>query len=215
MDHKHSVITIDYRERPSGIPQMLRNEFSYMTFGNLNAGDYQIHNTIIIERKTAQDFIRSLTHQELFNQCKKLKQSGFPVLMIIEGNPLKTSSEIKTKAVKGTLLAITGCWQIPVFYTSSKQETAKTILRLSQNEIVSKRAPIARKAKPKHLVNKQLFFLQGLPGISKILSYDLLKEFKTIEKLLVADIKSLQKIRGIGKTKAQNIYNFLHKEFNP
>ncbi len=207
-------LIIDHREKSSGIPENIMDELSNASFKNLKAGDYLIPQKLLIERKTASDLIRSLKSHILFEQCKKLKTNTLPVLMIVEGNPLRTNSMISKPAVKGALLSITACWQIPVFYTSSKQETAKTILRLSQNEILSKRAPIARKAKPKRLVNKQLFFLQGLPGISKKLSYDLLKEFKTIEQIMRADEISLQKIKGIGRTKAELIINFLHEKFS-
>lgn len=157
--------------------------------------------------------IQSLKNHILFEQCKKLKMNALPVLMIIEGNPLRTNSMITKSAVKGALLAITSCWQIPVHYTSNKSDTADTIIKLYQNEIMDRTSLLTRRTKPKRLHNQQLFFLQGLPGISKILSFELLKEFKTIEKVLLADNKSLQKIKGIGKTKSQKIHDFLHQKF--
>lgn len=204
---------IDYRERASGIPGMLKDEISNIGFKNLNAGDYFIPHKILIERKTAVDLIQSLKTHVLFGQCKKLKNQSLPVLMIIEGNPLRTASMISKTAVKGALLSITSCWQIPVYYTATACETANTIIKIVEHEVRTHSSLLTNRTKPKRFHSHQLFFVQGLPGISKKLSYDLLNEFRTIEKVLLADCKSLQKIRGIGKTKAQKIHNFLHQPF--
>ncbi|MCF8233546.1 MAG: hypothetical protein K9G67_00145 [Bacteroidales bacterium] len=206
---------IDYRERASGIPEILKDKLSNIGFKNLNAGDYLIPHKVLVERKTAVDLIQSLKTQVLFGQCKKLKNQSLPVLMIIEGNPLRTTSMISKTAVKGALLSITSCWQIPVYYTATACETANTIVKIVQHEERIHNRLLTKGTKPKRLHSHQLFFVQGLPGISKKLSYDLLKEFRTIEKVLFADCKSLQKIRGIGKTKAQKIHDFLHQPFEP
>jgi len=205
---------IDYRERASGIPEILKDELLNIGFKNLYAGDYLIPHKILIERKTAFDLIQSLKNHVLFEQCKKLTTQSLPVLMIIEGNPLRTISIISKSAVKGALLSITSCWQIPIYYTSTASDTANTIIKLYQNEITGRNYLLTKRTKPKRLYNHQLFFLQGLPGISKKLSYDLLKEFKTIKNVLLADSQSLKGIRGIGKTKAKKIYDFLHTEFS-
>ena len=66
-------ITADYREKPSGIPDLLLKENIELTTENMKAGDYLINNHLLAERKTGEDFIQSLINNRLFGQCLKLK----------------------------------------------------------------------------------------------------------------------------------------------
>ena len=53
-------ITCDFREKRSGIPEMLIQKNAEVGFSNLIAGDYIINNQIIVERKSAEDCISFL-----------------------------------------------------------------------------------------------------------------------------------------------------------
>ena len=69
-------ITCDFRERHSGIPKLLADKKFDISFSSLIAGDYIIHNQIIVERKTAKDIIQSILDNRLFEQCSKLKKES-------------------------------------------------------------------------------------------------------------------------------------------
>ncbi|MCF8230015.1 MAG: hypothetical protein K9G58_11935 [Bacteroidales bacterium] len=214
MKQNFILITADHREKASSIPDQLKNKyFLTLEYKLLKSGDYLINNQFLIERKTNQDFIRSLIGNQLFEQCRKIKQSRLPSLLIIEGNPFHTNSKISSQAIKAALLAITASWQIPVFYSSDQKDTAHTILKLAKSSFYPRTMFLQREPKPKKIRSKQSFFVQGLPGISKTLSHQLLLEFQTIENLIKSDVKTLMKIRGIGKKKAETIYEFIHKKF--
>ena len=62
--------------------------------------------------------------------------------------------------------------------------------------------------KPKKAQRQQDYFIQGLPGIGPGLAHRLLFHFKTIDQIVLADIKSLEKVEGIGKEKAAKLFNF-------
>ncbi len=207
------MLYIDHREKRSGIPALLEKRGIPIGFKKLDAGDYQLNNILLIERKSKTDFVRSILDNSLFPQCGKLKNSGYSSLMIIEGNPYLSGSEISKPAIKGTLLSITTNWQIPIFYSSGKEDTAVTIERLIHQFHNNAAGFLKRRSKPKRYRNKQVFFVEGLPGISHILARKLLHEFKTISELVHANVEELVIVNGIGKTRANNIYNFLHRKF--
>lgn len=51
----------------------------------MGVGDYQITDDIIIERKTVEDFSKSITDKRLYQQAKELVSNCNHPLMIIEG----------------------------------------------------------------------------------------------------------------------------------
>lgn len=113
---KNIGILADYREKRSGIPELLMQSEINVKVVNLVAGDYLIDEQVIVERKTNEDFIQSLLCNRLFEQCSKLKRESDFQLFIIEGDPYRTNHDISQQAVKGALLSISAAWQIPVFY---------------------------------------------------------------------------------------------------
>ncbi|MEO8211435.1 MAG: ERCC4 domain-containing protein, partial [bacterium] len=78
-------ITCDFREKHSGIPKLLADNKVNVSFSSLSTGDYIINDQIIVERKTAEDFIQSIMDNRLFEQCSKLKKDSRRVLILMEG----------------------------------------------------------------------------------------------------------------------------------
>lgn len=205
-------ITADYRETPSGIPDLLSSfENVELKLENMKAGDYFLNNNLLIERKSKEDFVQSLMQNRLFEQCLKLVKNSKHRLFIVEGNPYKTNHEIKPEAIKGALLSISVSWQIPMFFTKNAKDTSKLIL-LAGNQMLKTEIYVKRKGhKPKREKNLQLFFLQGLPLVGPGLALRLSEHFGNIEKIMKSPEKELQKISGIGKEKAKKIHSFIRE----
>ena len=205
------IIIADNRELNSGIPDLLEASGVHVVMQQLVAGDYMIHDEIVIERKTKEDFVQSIINGQLFGQCAKLKRTGAVPLIIVEGNPYRTLHDISTEAVKGALLSVSISWQIPVIRSSGPEDTAR-LLMMAASKQENPPVFIRRKGiKPKKLQRQQHYILQGLPGVGPALAYRLLHHFKTIERIVLADVKSLEQIEGIGKNKAEAIFNFFRK----
>ncbi|MEM1868772.1 MAG: ERCC4 domain-containing protein, partial [Acidilobaceae archaeon] len=64
-------IYVDYREENSGIPGILESLGLIVIREYLEIGDYIIPGDIIIERKTAEDYINSLYDGRLFDQISR------------------------------------------------------------------------------------------------------------------------------------------------
>ena len=202
-------IIADYRENVSGIPQKLLELGIKTTVQVLTKGDYLINNQILVERKTKEDFVLSLMQNRLFKQCANLKKANNYPLLLIEGNPYKTKHDISREAIRGTLLSVSLSWQIPIVYSLNTNETAQMLIHAAKQNLQEKFMFQRTGYKPKTMIKKQLYFLQGLPSVGGKIAIELLKQFGTIEKIISATEKELQNVGGIGKGKATKIRNFI------
>ena len=203
------IITADYREKPSGIPDLLLQNGVVVNFIQLKVGDYVINNEIVVERKSAEDFVQSLVSGRLFGQCASLSKTCLRPLLLLEGNPYKTAHKIDQQAIKGALLSIVTAWQVPVIHSKNHQDSAAMLLILSKQTMSQSHLVRFSSYKPKRIKNHRLRFLQGLPKIGAVTASRLLEHFGSIEAVVNADIKALQEVKGVGKIMAVKIKAFL------
>jgi len=209
MPQSQIIITADYREKTSGIPDRLIEEGAIVNFLNLKAGDYIINNEIIIERKSAEDFVQSVISGRLFTQCVLLKKMFMNPLLILEGDPYNTLHKIDTRAIKGALLSIVASWQIPIVYSDNTMDSAAAILMLSKQKLQQVSLMNYNCYKPKKIKSHRLKFLQGLPKTGPVIADRLLDKFGSIQAVVNADVKALMEVDGIGKVMAEKIRTFI------
>ena len=208
-------IIVDDRETPSGIADLLESPGNKVIRKRLIYGDYLIDGKIVVERKTANDFIISVIDGRLFRQIRELKKIRMRVVLIIEGDPYRTNHAIDPNAVRGALISISVVWQVPVMFSSSTEDTAKQLqivadqLKDSQNVV-----PLRCGYRPKRLTNKQLFILQGLPGVGAKLARRLLFHFKSVSGVFSASINEFTEVDGVGSVKAMQIRGVLDARLN-
>jgi len=211
---KNVEIIADHREKISGLPELLIRHQAVVTFSSLKAGDYLLNNTLLVERKTAGDFVQSLLDGRLFNQCRKIRESGLSGLFIIEGNLDLIDRKISVEAIQGALLSIMVSWQLPVYFSSGKEETANVLMRICNFQKTSGNSARLHYGSGKKCHGSQIFFLQSLPNVGPQLALRLLGHFGTIEHIVTADVIELKSVEGVGKKKAEFIYNFFRKSYS-
>lgn len=169
-----SAVMIDNRE-PDWV-KALRFSGAPVTTTLLEFGDAHVVTDdgvlLVVERKTTDDFLNTLRDERLFIQLAGLKTVSDWAYLLITGVLLRgpagrvISDRRETgwdwKSVQGALLTVQ---EMGVFvsYCGGDADYEAAIIRLSQR----KRDPIMR-LKPKreaHLVNGQVAFLAGLPGV--------------------------------------------------
>jgi len=201
------LIEIDYRERDIGIPEMLRKSNIMVEEKRLFIGDYLINKHIAVERKTTRDFAISIIDGRLFSQASRLKRYAEVQLMVIEGTDLfYTGYEIDPQAIKGAIVSLSVSWQIPLIFSKSPEGTAE-ILVMAGIQDVKYRDEILKRAgrRPRRLLTRKLFLLQGLPGIGPKIAKRMLEHFGSVEKIITASEHELSCVEGIGRKKASMI----------
>lgn len=205
-----TYITVDDREKSSGLIELLVNTGIKVTIHHLPCCDYIINNEIAIERKTGRDFLVSIVDGRLFKQAKAMKKSLPRPIFLIEGNPFQLDMDFTPESIRGVILSLQVIWYIPVLFSKSKEDTCLIFRMLGDQEQVQTNLLALRHGyRPKKLITRQLHILQGLPNVGPLLAKRLLEYFGSVRKVMQADIESLYEIEGIGKNKADEIRRIL------
>ncbi len=129
-----SKITIDYREASSTLCSEMKRIGCEFKLGHLSTGDIRIGSRILIERKTATDFHKSIIDGRLLNQARRLLNSAPRPLLIIE---IGTGSSIGVhpNATLGALAHLSIEFGLSVITTEDSRETAKFVKILAKKEL--------------------------------------------------------------------------------
>lgn len=210
-------ILIDYREQDSNIPAMFEQKTGITPVcTHLSTGDYIVHNTICVERKTSVDFTRSLVDGRLFAQASRMKQRFQVCVLIVEGSgTYQANPQVHINAVHGALINLAVVWRIPVLLSCNSQETVE-ILRLlyQQTEAGCRDIPLRRGYRPKRVRNRAAYCLAGFPGVGPALAVRLLEYFGSMRNVCAAPPEALYEVEGIGVKKAEVISQILDDQFN-
>ena len=204
-------VIADYREKPSGIIDLMIRAGIDVAVRKISYGDYIINNRITIERKTASDFVVSIIDGRLFKQAASLKTNTKLPLLLIEGNPFRTDIDINRSSVSGAMLTIQTIFYLPIVYSRSSKESVQMMQNIARQ--LEKRAdvmPLRGGYRPRKLASRQLYILQGLPGIGPRLAKRLLKRFGSVTKVMTAPVESMNTVEGIGLVTAEKIKEILN-----
>jgi DNA excision repair protein ERCC-4 len=206
-------ITVDYREKASGLIDLLRCTDAQIEIRKVSYGDYIINDTITIERKTARDFLISLIDGRLFSQLSNLKRHSFNPVLLIEENPFKTGLDFDEMAIRGALISTQAIWYVPVVYSRSKEQTKDIILMIGrQEEACMDVVPLRGGCRPKRLKSKQLFILQSLPKVGLTVAKKLLAHFGSVSNAMNASVRDLIQVEGRGRISGEKIREVLDTE---
>jgi Fanconi anemia group M protein len=201
-------IEVDYRERASGVADILRN-MSEVTVEEkrLSSGDYLINGRIAVERKTTRDFIISIIDGRLFSQASRLKKSTEKPIIVIEGKDLyHTGYAMDPQAIKGAITSLSTAWYIPVILSKNVNGTADFLVMTGVQDREYQSLYMKRWGrKPKRIKRLRLHILQGLPQIGPKTANRMLEHFGSIEKVITAGESELASVEGIGTKRAAMI----------
>mgnify|MGYP004454219811 CR=1 FL=1 len=214
-DEAEVVIYVDYREKNSNIMRELDKINCEVNVRTMCVGDYQITDDIIIERKTIDDFSKSITDKRLYQQAKELSNNCQKPLMIIEGENIYHTF-LHPNAIRGALATIALDFKIPIIQTQNETDTAFMLKRIALREKDKdnkKPVSIRTQTKPVTLPEQQLFITESLPGIGPVSAKNLLRHFKNVKNIVNASKNELKDVEGIGEKTATNIIDVTQREF--
>jgi ERCC4-type nuclease len=198
-------IILDDRELKSPLAKHLFSHGIKLFPKRLEVADFIINEQIAIERKTAADFESSIIDGRLFSQCKDLSANFTSPLICLIG---KDFSRLHRKAILGAQISIATDYRIPIFFFDSEEELADFIHILLVQKAKGKKDMKLRFEKKTVSKDEQLqMVLEGISMIGPVHAKNILKKFKTLQKVFNASEKSLQKVEGVGEIKAKQIRN--------
>lgn len=202
------AIVADDRERASEVIEFLR-AIPGVAVGieRLAAGDYLADRRLLFERKTLRDFSVSIVDGRLFRQMGTLARTRTRAVLILEGTGKDVESiGVRREAVQGALITVSLLLGIPVLRSVSAEETARLIVYAArQLQAVGKSGFPRPGYRPGTRKGRQLFILQGLPGVGRERALRLLEKFGSVEAVIRAEREELLAVEGVGARTADRI----------
>lgn len=211
---KKVVVYADSREGNSKVIRNLDTIGVNVEVKTMTVGDYQITDDIIIERKTAKDFVDSIVDKRLFKQATLMMEEFKKPIMILEGNDFY-SGFINPNAIRGAIASIAIDFGISIIPTRGPDDTAAMIKRIAIKEQNGKtpNIQIRTEKKPDNLWEQQQFIIESLPNIGPVTAKKLLKHFGTVKNIINSSVEDLTEVEGIGKKTANEIIKVVESKY--
>lgn len=201
------LIEIDDREQE---PQVQTTILRYPGFETrrvrLLLGDYRVAGRWVFERKTARDFAQSLVDGRLFRQARRmaLHRGG---VWILEGTESAWADcGVRRETILGAQVSLAAGFGLVLLSTASPTETGQSLVFAArQRKLLSTGAFPRAGYRPSGLLRRQLFVLQGLPGVGPRRAEALLRTFGSIGGVMGAGPDQLGDVPGIGQATAQAV----------
>ena len=201
------TLDIDPRERAARLPELAQACGAFdVHVRQLAIGDYLIAGRVVVERKTYADFAASLVDGRLFPQAAALARSPHRPVILLEGPRPARLPAVHPHALQGAIASLAVMWRLPLIHSQTPEDSLR-IFRFIAVQSCRTDAGVLKRydRKPKRLVSRRLYVLQGLPGVGPAIAQRLLARFGSIARAIVADAAALMEIDGIGPRKAARI----------
>jgi len=200
-------IACDNRETASSVVRHLSLMGVNLSLEQLSVGDYIISERVGIERKSSKDFTDSIKDGRLFKELKDLTDNYERAILVLEEDPFENSS-LDGNALYGAITSIILNFGVSIYKTKDAKETANFLYHLAKKEQTDRKSTLKLRFEKAPIETSRLleYIIAGIPGVNTLRAKNLLKEFKTLQNIFLADIPDITKIDNIGKKIAQEIY---------
>jgi ERCC4-related helicase len=208
-------IIIDDRETSSKVVEVLSDMGAMITLQRLPQGDFAIGDRILVERKTARDFVDTLIERDLLGQVKAMAEAVTRPVVIIEGGDLYSQRDIHPNAIKGVLAALTIDMGVSLLFTSDAEDTARMLFVLAKREESERSERKVHPHKVHHSVREeQEYIISAFPDIGLKNARLLLSHFGSVQGIVNASLEELVAVKGIGEKTGQKIYDLSRREYH-
>ncbi|MEE4607774.1 MAG: ERCC4 domain-containing protein [Desulfobacteraceae bacterium] len=201
-------ITADDREAGSGVIEALEAiEGVQVRVERLSLGDYQVGDQLLFERKTLADFALSVIDGRLFRQAVRLANASRHGALLLEGTGRDLpGTGVRREALTGALVTVSLILGIPVLRSCDPAESARVMVFAARQVQTAVAGGIQRPGRrPRGRRQRQIYILQGLPGLGPTRAARLLDHFGNVQAVMCADVQALSAVDGIGAATARQI----------
>lgn len=217
---KESIeVVIDDREPSDVINEFaIHEEVSDWDIERLETGDVKIPTSttsILVERKTVQDYASSLTGGRLPRQIEEMQSVCENVYVMVDGDLSSTDSLYHTnlsgESIRGHMASVMARKGIPVIPCSNTSLLVDMVVRLARKHI-EKPSSNYMETGPVDIDRPVTERLYGnLTGIGSEMAHTLHTNFNSVEEILNASQEQLEEVDGIGSKRASTIHQELRE----
>jgi ERCC4-related helicase/ERCC4-type nuclease len=206
-------VTMDPREAGTALARALLDRGVRIRSQTLPTGDYSISDRILLERKSAADFVASIKDGRLADQLPRLAQAE-RALLLVEGDPFAAPGGVRPAAIAGAIAAALADHRVSVVTVPDAETGADLLVSLARREQRQGAVRPLRIEKVARTPDAQLrFVLEGLPHVGPVTARHLLERFGSIAALADATIESLEETPGVGPETARAIRELLNRRY--
>jgi len=203
-------IVADQRELDATIARDLSTREGVETrLETLEVGDYVLSDRVVVERKTVEDFLDTLTggDRSLFEQVgDAARHYGRPVV-IVEGEDLYGRRNVHPKAIHGALASLAVDFGASVMHTGGEGETADLleVIATREQEEGRREVSVHGEKQSRTLAEQQEYVVAAIAEVGPVTARALLEEFGSVEAVMSADEEHLRRAEGVGEVTAERI----------
>jgi DNA excision repair protein ERCC-4 len=195
-------IEVDDRESAGAVLPVLREcgDF-HVSVMRLPLGDYRVDGRFLFERKRLTDLVAAIKDGRLFRQALKLCATKLQPAIILEGTSRDLANcGMRWEAIQGALVTVALFCGVPLLRTRTPEETVRTMLFAARQGRTFASGALPRRGRRPHGKRaRQLYILQGFPGIGPERAHQLLARFGSVEAITRAGAEDLCSVPGIGE----------------
>ena len=202
ISHETVGIEVDDRESAGAVLPLLRECADFqVAVKRLPLGDYLVDGRFLFERKTLTDLVAAIKDGRLFRQALKLSATTMQPAIILEGTGRELAGcNMRWEAIQGALVTVALFCGVPLLRTRTPEETARTMLFAARQGRTFASGALPRRGRRPHGKRaRQLYILQGFPGIGPERAHQLLARFGSVEAIMRAGAGDLCSVPGIGE----------------
>jgi ERCC4-related helicase len=209
------AVVVDTREA-SQLADRLRARGARVDVRQLDIADFVLSSDIAVERKTYEDFTKSVFDGRLFKQLSAMGEKYARPILIVQGDR-KRAVGMGEAAYYGALASVLSDFRIPVYFASDEKEVCEILFHIARREQLerNKQMRVREGRKPSAISEIQRYIVSGVPGVDAVLADRLLVELGTIERLFGADESELIRVEGIAEVMARRIRQLATAQYLP
>jgi Fanconi anemia group M protein len=211
-------VVVDQRELDSHIARDLsRREGVTTRLETLEVGDYVLSDRVVVERKSVEDFLDTLTggDRSMFEQVGAAARHYARPVVIVEGEDLYGRRNVHPNAIRGALASLAVDFGASVLRTDDTDDTADLLYTIARREQAdADRSVSVHGGKgARTLAEQQEYVVGSIAEVGPVTARSLLAHFGSVEAVMAADREALLDVSGVGEVTADRIREVVGSEY--
>ncbi len=203
-------VVVDQRELDANIARDLSMREEIETrLETLAVGDYVLSDRVVVERKTVEDFLETLTggDRSMFEQVGDGARNYSRPVVVVEGEGLYDRRNLHPNAIHGALASLAVDFGASVMRTADEDETADLLAVLAgrEQEDGGRSVSVHGEKQSRTLTEQQEYVVAAIAEVGPVTARSLLTELGSVEAVMTADRETLMTADGVGEVTAERI----------
>jgi Fanconi anemia group M protein len=211
-------IVVDQRELDSGIARDLSRHDGVTTrLETLEVGDYVLSDRVVVERKSVEDFLDTLTggDRSMFEQVGAAARHYARPVVVVEGEDLYGRRNVHPNAIRGALASLAVDFGASVLRTTDVDDTADLLYTIArrEQEDADRSVSVHGGKGSRTLTEQQEYVVGSIAEVGPVTARSLLAHFGSVEAVMTADREALLEVSGVGEVTADRIREVVGSEY--